>query len=727
MRRGVASRDDRRRQHRPAIGTNGSAADPPCDCPAGRDARTAAAVTSQGSRQRREDRAPTPDKSRIELMNARHVRDLIRVPQRPASPQPPPRALAAQMAPTPPGLTAEEFLDTPRMPPLLLAHELPRRTEPARPQQRSESATPNRTQQQPTITAEVFLDTPRSEPLPIAPPTTTGPPIADGPAGPQADGEVPHRTPAEPTAGPPPLGTLPGGYEVPALPQGGPPQVSGVEAFAQMVFPPELMFSGAFPLVGRTGAVGRADSARPAAAAPTAAPTATAPAAAVAAAPVRRKTIPRRAKEARAILRARPDLGLTPDEAEAVAREAARSRAPVGQAVGAALMLRGFGPESDEHILKIAGPTSRQTIPSRARDVRALLRSRPDLVLTEAKREAVVRTAARSTLPVEQALSAALVLHAGTGDGGRPAAGVLVDRETDSLAAAVRASVGQDLLRGGTGDRRLVGESILPDDGQSDPPGNENEDEAAGEQAGGSDQDVPIAETEQEPDADTLALVLELLVRLATRGRFGARFPKLKKRTGRESLDDRAFRTRLTDAATDVFSRKFVELRLRRSRRQKVEAGIDELGDGVQISDGILAFIDAWQDGRLLPDSDHAAQLDLRAVSDAHAQRIKDDTGLDVSGFRHAIETDQLRHAFENHGPGSSQDPTNIPITPELVSFYLDTVEDPDELDKVKRKKGSGPTITYRKVIDGVAVIVQQIRAKDKKLVFFNMWVEEII
>ena len=274
-------------------------------------------------------------------MNGRHVRDLLRVPQRPTSPQPAqpaqpaPRAPNAQTvptaptAPTPLGLTAEEFLDTPRMPPLLLPHELPRRTEPAQP------ATPARTQQQPKITAEVFLDTPRSEPLPIAPPPTNGPPIAGGPTASQAEGAPPNQTPADPAAGPAPLGTLPGGFEVPPLPQGGPPQASGVEAFARMVFPPELMFSGAFPPVGRAGAVGQADSFRSAAAAPTAAPTATGTAA-----PVRRKTIPRRAKEARAILRARPDLGLAPDDAEAVAREAARSRAPVEQAVAEALMRR---------------------------------------------------------------------------------------------------------------------------------------------------------------------------------------------------------------------------------------------------------------------------------------------------------------------------------------------------------------------------------------------------
>ena len=97
---------------------------------------------------------------------------------------------------------------------------------------------------------------------------------------------------------------------------------------------------------------------------------------------------------------------------------------------------------------------------------------------------------------------------------------------------------------------------------------------------------------------------------------------------------------------------------------------------------------------------------------------------VDVSGLRHAIDTIQISKAFKKHGPGNEKHPNQIPISPEAVAVYLDVVGNYDAIIDVRPKAGA-TNITFEKAVDGVVVVVEQVRTEQNTLSFFNMWIRE--
>jgi len=196
----------------------------------------------------------------------------------------------------------------------------------------------------------------------------------------------------------------------------------------------------------------------------------------------------------------------------------------------------------------------------------------------------------------------------------------------------------------------------------------------------------------------------------------------------------------IVPVATEVVSaavrRKFQELneeRIRAGKKEtkKVELVPDDLRPGAGNIEAIQSFVEAWKSGGLLPSSQHVAQLNLDKVDDAWAARVKKDTarlqkdaGVDVAGLRYAIDTGQLGHAFGRHGPGKEENTDQIPISPEAVSVYLDVIKNYDAITDVRGMK-KGITIEFKKAVDGVVYVVQQIRTKQKNLSFFTMWIEQ--
>ncbi len=172
-----------------------------------------------------------------------------------------------------------------------------------------------------------------------------------------------------------------------------------------------------------------------------------------------------------------------------------------------------------------------------------------------------------------------------------------------------------------------------------------------------------------------------------------------------------------TEAVSAAVRRKFQELNEERARAgkketKKVELVPDDLRPGAGNIEAIQSFVEAWKSGELLPSSQHVAQLNFEDVDDAWAERVKKDTGVDVAGLRHAIDTRQITHAFKNHGPGNEKDLDQIPITPEAVSVYLEVVESYDRVSA--RPKKAGTTLTFEKDIDGVIFVVEQVRLGKK-------------
>ena len=169
----------------------------------------------------------------------------------------------------------------------------------------------------------------------------------------------------------------------------------------------------------------------------------------------------------------------------------------------------------------------------------------------------------------------------------------------------------------------------------------------------------------------------------------------------------------------EVFRRKFNE-----TQKNKVEVRVSELGEGIGREDAIQAFVEAHIRGRLLPSGQHVGLLKLDPVDPKFARRAKQDTGVDLAGLTHVIDSIQVRHAFSGHGPGKETDPTQLPISPEAVSAYVDAVENYDRIGSVRKAK-KGTTIAFEKDINGVMVVVEKILKGRREFSFHTMWIKE--
>jgi phage-Barnase-EndoU-ColicinE5/D-RelE like nuclease3 len=184
----------------------------------------------------------------------------------------------------------------------------------------------------------------------------------------------------------------------------------------------------------------------------------------------------------------------------------------------------------------------------------------------------------------------------------------------------------------------------------------------------------------------------------------------------------------------DAFTKRFSD-----SGRNKVEITAEDIAPGQPKEEAIRAFVEAWQTGRLLPPGgQHAAQLDLGRIDQSVADRIQTDTGLDVSGTRRVIDTNQLRHAMRGHGVPNAPDPQSqgrnlvgevqpdqVPLTSETVATYLHVVENYDGKAIARQRSDGTTTIEMSKSVGDVAVVVEQLRTSEGSLAFQTMWIKK--
>ena len=144
-----------------------------------------------------------------------------------------------------------------------------------------------------------------------------------------------------------------------------------------------------------------------------------------------------------------------------------------------------------------------------------------------------------------------------------------------------------------------------------------------------------------------------------------------------------------------------------------------------------MAYVDAFVDGTLLPESNNIAEIRFGPLEPAWVQRITqmvtgDIHALpDLNDHTRRLDTDGLIHAFDNHGPGNEKISNQIPISAESVALYIDAINDPEIV--IVREVGprGEPTIRYEKQINGRLFIVEEIFRGQKTLSFLSMWIKK--
>ena len=87
------------------------------------------------------------------------------------------------------------------------------------------------------------------------------------------------------------------------------------------------------------------------------------------------------------------------------------------------------------------------------------------------------------------------------------------------------------------------------------------------------------------------------------------------------------------------------------------------------------------------------------------------------------IDTNQINHTWNRHGPGGESDPTQVPVSPEAVAAYIDVVETFDAVEGGIRASRTN-RLTYTKQINGVIYVIEELR-REGSLAFFDMWIKK--
>ena len=87
------------------------------------------------------------------------------------------------------------------------------------------------------------------------------------------------------------------------------------------------------------------------------------------------------------------------------------------------------------------------------------------------------------------------------------------------------------------------------------------------------------------------------------------------------------------------------------------------------------------------------------------------------------MDSDSIRHAFNKHGPDAKLQSGEEAISPEALSVFQDVVETFDAVSK-RNKKNAPDTYTFKKQINGIAVVVEAVRPKAGGFRFITMWID---
>jgi hypothetical protein len=130
------------------------------------------------------------------------------------------------------------------------------------------------------------------------------------------------------------------------------------------------------------------------------------------------------------------------------------------------------------------------------------------------------------------------------------------------------------------------------------------------------------------------------------------------------------------------------------------------------------------------PSNDHQVLILMENLEENIIERIKTETGIDLTGFAIEIDNYGIKHAFEGHGnPIKEAKHGQIAITEEDYLLIPLIIMDFDKVsyNEMINGKTVEPALVFEKEIDGRYFVVKQIKIVTKKgkrnrLIFKTMY-----
>ncbi len=125
---------------------------------------------------------------------------------------------------------------------------------------------------------------------------------------------------------------------------------------------------------------------------------------------------------------------------------------------------------------------------------------------------------------------------------------------------------------------------------------------------------------------------------------------------------------------------------------------------------------------------DRHLRRDLGAVTPEEVARIKERTGLDVTGYRRETDNYGLRHIIQQHGDAATEKARGqLPVSREhigLIPWIVRTTE--PEKSKRRSRRHDLPVIQYEKRINGTVIYYEEVRSKENgALVPHGMYIKD--
>ena len=114
-------------------------------------------------------------------------------------------------------------------------------------------------------------------------------------------------------------------------------------------------------------------------------------------------------------------------------------------------------------------------------------------------------------------------------------------------------------------------------------------------------------------------------------------------------------------------------------------------------------------------------------VSTSIAEKVKADTGIDVSGYEHILDTSNIRHIMKKHGNESEYRRGQVPITEQdfmELPYLFDT---PDTISYSGKTRQGLDAISYTKEWgDHTVFLTEEVRTKKSRLAAVTLYKRKI-
>ncbi|MDR2390739.1 MAG: hypothetical protein LBE84_03540, partial [Planctomycetota bacterium] len=107
---------------------------------------------------------------------------------------------------------------------------------------------------------------------------------------------------------------------------------------------------------------------------------------------------------------------------------------------------------------------------------------------------------------------------------------------------------------------------------------------------------------------------------------------------------------------------------------------------------------------------------DIGSVTAETAKRVKEKTGIDITGYTFVIDSSGIKHALDKHGVGKETEGDQQPITRDDFILIPEVLAHPEQIESAGKNDMGNDLIRFSKNFNGMLYVVEERRTGRRKL-----------